>query len=395
MFEHIHFFKSDITLITKNNFSYEENSLSLSPIEKDARASAFDTLGVNAEFNVPGHTSILFPPLSSGFTSAHTIVPQGFFFCEHWKGYFTKRQNYHSYMLSYTLKGNGVLEYEGNTYDLKENNLFFIDCEEQQYYYTKDSIWEHVDVHFYGDYAKDLYQEFRAVGGPVSTCRKNSLLLQHFEELAEIWDNSQLYASQLISNKLEELLLNLLILMKKDKLPEKQVDTLSYVVKYIEKHFAEPLTLDFLADFSSTSKYHFSRIFKEYTGFSPIEYIISLRITHAKNMLIDSNLSVKQIAFSTGFTDINNFTKQFKKIEHMTPPHIEISFGRYNNKRLVLGYVPNQTFIVITYLPISQLCKHLKFVYPLVHQGNRKTLFYPLFLTNQLYSHWMLLCKLK
>ena len=56
----------------------------------------------------------------------------------------------------------------------------------------------------------------------------------------------------------------------------------------------------------------------EYTGLSPIQYIIFLRIAHAKNMLTDSSLSVKQIAFSTGFTDINNFTKQFKRLENIT-----------------------------------------------------------------------------
>ncbi len=314
MFEHIHFFKSDITLLTKNNFSYAD----IDSVENKASASAFDSLGINAEFNIPGHTSILFPPINSSFSS-HTLIPQGFFLCEHWKGYFTKRHNYHSFMLSYTLKGEGILEYEGKTYNLKENELFFIDCEQYQHYYTKDSIWEHVDIHFYGDYAHDLYKEFRSISEPVCKCHKNSLLLQYLEGLAEVWDSSQLYSSQLISNKLEELLLNLLVLIKKDKLPEKQSDAIYLVVKYIDKHFTDRLTLDFLANFASISKYHFSRIFKEYTGCSPVEYIISLRISHAKAMLIDSSLTIKQIAFSTGFTDLNNFTKQFKKLEHITP----------------------------------------------------------------------------
>ena len=319
MFEHIHFFKSDLSLITKNNFSYEDHSPALSPDEKESHASAFNALGINAEFNVPGHTSILFPPVNTSFASDYMIIPQGFYLCEHWKGYFTRRTHYHSYMFSYTLKGEGKLEYEGKTWDLKENDLFFIDCEQDQYYYTSSSVWEHIDIHFYGGCVRDLYLEYRSLSQPVCKCKKNTMLLQQIEDLARLWDTSQFYSAQLISNKISELLLNLLILIKKETLPEKQIDTLSYVVKYIEKHFTEPLTLEFLADFTSMSKYHFSRIFKEYTGLSPIQYIISLRIAHAKTMLTDSSLSVKQIAFSTGFTDINNFTKQFKRLENTTP----------------------------------------------------------------------------
>ena len=64
---------------------------------------------------------------------------------------------------------------------------------------------------------------------------------------------------------------------------------------------------------------HFSSEFKKYTGFSPNDYLITLRINRAKSMLKNTTLPAAKIAHEVGIHDLNNFTNLFKKKTGMTP----------------------------------------------------------------------------
>lgn len=66
------------------------------------------------------------------------------------------------------------------------------------------------------------------------------------------------------------------------------------------------------------------------TGFSPNEYLIKVRFNHAKDLLPVSQSTIREIAFSCGFRDINNFTNLFKKNTGMTP-------GAYRRSHLPLS----------------------------------------------------------
>lgn len=87
----------------------------------------------------------------------------------------------------------------------------------------------------------------------------------------------------------------------------------------MENNYAQPLTLDALADFAGLSKYHLSREFKKFTGYSPYAYLTELRFDRAKSMLLHTPLPSYQIARLTGFRDESNFIKLFKQRTEMTP----------------------------------------------------------------------------
>mgnify|MGYP001943253646 FL=1 len=67
------------------------------------------------------------------------------------------------------------------------------------------------------------------------------------------------------------------------------------------------------------SRSHFCRLFKEVTGQTLIEYVNDIRLSKAKAMLQDPNLSITEIALSTGFSDINYFSRLFKKTYQISP----------------------------------------------------------------------------
>lgn len=88
--------------------------------------------------------------------------------------------------------------------------------------------------------------------------------------------------------------------------------------QYLDLHFTEPFCLDELSKRHLIDKYHLSRLFKENTGFTLLEYIQSKRIKYAKTLLV-SNRSILSISQQCGYGDYTNFFKTFKKLTKLSP----------------------------------------------------------------------------
>jgi AraC-like DNA-binding protein len=91
------------------------------------------------------------------------------------------------------------------------------------------------------------------------------------------------------------------------------------ISNYIETHYAEPLTLTHLSQSFYLSPYYLSRVFKEISGFSFIEYLNHNRIKEAQRLLRESNWKVLRIAESVGYDSIAYFGRVFKETVHMSP----------------------------------------------------------------------------
>lgn len=90
-------------------------------------------------------------------------------------------------------------------------------------------------------------------------------------------------------------------------------------VSYIEKNYRETITIDTLSSLACLSNRQFSRVFRETYGISPMQYVIKLRLLQSEILLKQSELSITQIAQSSGFSDNNYFARQFRTRYHMTP----------------------------------------------------------------------------
>lgn len=95
----------------------------------------------------------------------------------------------------------------------------------------------------------------------------------------------------------------------------------SMVYDYIEKNITDDLTLESVADIAGYSKYHFSRLFKEYSGYSFYDYIRTQKINHAAELLLNPELPVIDIALQAGFANLTTFNRTFKAIKGCTPTH--------------------------------------------------------------------------
>lgn len=256
-------------------------------------------------------------------------VRQKFFYVQevgHFKTsppYFTERQNLNSYLIVYTLSGKGILKYNRQKYMIYPGQAFYIDCIPHHWYSCAEKCgWEILWLHFNGTTAGGYYDEFI----------KNQFSIIKFDDTFLIESTMRRILSQtlkkdihseIISSNLIVNLLTELIIKNNDKglslsfMP----DYIKTTLKELEKHFLEPFSLETLAASIGVSKYHLSREFKKYIGTTLNEYVITLRLNYAKELLRYSQSSVGDIAFSCGFNQVSHFINLFKVREGMTPLH--------------------------------------------------------------------------
>ena len=91
------------------------------------------------------------------------------------------------------------------------------------------------------------------------------------------------------------------------------------ICNYIKEHCTEDLDLESVSALAGFSKFHFTRLFKSYTGISFYRYLNIQRIHLAETLLIDPELPVTQVALQAGFSNLTSFIRMFKLIRGCTP----------------------------------------------------------------------------
>lgn len=91
------------------------------------------------------------------------------------------------------------------------------------------------------------------------------------------------------------------------------------ICEYINAHCTEDLSLDAISDMAGFSKYHFSRLFKEFAGMSFYKYLNARRIAYAERLLLDPAINITEVAVRSGFNSISAFMRMFKIVKGCTP----------------------------------------------------------------------------
>ncbi|MDQ1913227.1 AraC family transcriptional regulator [Paenibacillus sp. GD4] len=91
------------------------------------------------------------------------------------------------------------------------------------------------------------------------------------------------------------------------------------VIDYCNSHYRKPLTMEGVSARFYISPFHFSRLFKRYTGFNFPEYINTLRIREAQKLLRETPYKVIEIAERVGYMNITHFNRKFKQVASMSP----------------------------------------------------------------------------
>ncbi|MBQ7887558.1 MAG: response regulator [Clostridia bacterium] len=111
--------------------------------------------------------------------------------------------------------------------------------------------------------------------------------------------------------------------MAQSQTPAQDAQTVPAEIKkmcaYMQENYAEKIALEDVTQYVGFSKFYGGRLFKQYMGMTIIEYLIDVRLTHAKELLAQGEFSIKQISFMVGYQDPNYFTWSFKKATGISP----------------------------------------------------------------------------
>lgn len=234
------------------------------------------------------------------------------------KPHISKRENLASFLFFTVLSGSGTLSYDGITYPLSSGDCVFIDCRKPYSHSTSQDLWSLSWVHFNGPTAANIYQKYRERGG-LSTFHPDNLstYLSIFTDLYNIVSGSSYIRDMEINTGLSKLLS---LLMADSWHPEEaqpgtKKTNLVEIRNYLDENYNKKIALDDLAERYFINKYYLSRIFKEQFGVTIMDYLLSVRITHAKNMLRFTDKSAEEIGISCAIGDVYYFSRVFKKVE--------------------------------------------------------------------------------
>ncbi len=311
MFEGIHFEKSKTEKkLTSRKISYEN------AMERGYNVKAI----TNANFSISGSVDAFPKPPVSDFAMAHLYFMEDFDRFYYQKHSYTERWNFNSFIIAYTYFGTGILRYAEKEYNLSKGDGFYINCNNYHYYEAISDVWDIAVLHIGGPLLPYHHGQFMQYTSPVFHEPLTGIVQEHLETLLGLYSQPILNRDWLASSCIDGLLNHLLKTKAMEAVKDSVMpENIRYLIKYMERNFTRPLTLDFLSDFANVSKYYLSREFKKYTGFSPNDYLITLRINKAKFLLSNTALPAIKIAHEVGIYDKNNFTNLFKRKTGMTP----------------------------------------------------------------------------
>ncbi|GIP34745.1 AraC family transcriptional regulator [Paenibacillus sp. J2TS4] len=226
------------------------------------------------------------------------------------------------------VRGKGVFIINGTHYPAEPGKLFF---------FTPDMIVERrtdpedpLEYYFLRFHYSECYQDkdvwsfnhaqdrpFPLQG--MYTLNNPPQLIYLLEQLAALWKRRGPITAMRRKIMMQELMLAIILDFRSQKIAGDTTAAIDKTQDYMSWHYQEPLTLEQLAQMAGLSVSHYSRLFKKYTGYSPIDYLTHIRVDRAKELLVLSGYRLKSIANSVGYSDEFYFSRIFKKIEGISP----------------------------------------------------------------------------
>ncbi len=213
--------------------------------------------------------------------------------------------------LVYYISGSGETSIENDTYTYTPNSFTLIPSGKRH----NEKAYENSNLIFIGFSSADDKIPFKS---GIYNDFDNSIVFRKLKEMESELNKKKPYYSILLNNMAESLLINIARNYFK---PVDNTDDycVMYVKQYIDEHFKDNLNLYELSAMSGYSYDWFRHIFKEKSGYSLSQYILSKKLEHSVFLLSNSDKTVTEISSECLFSSASQFITQFKKYKRITP----------------------------------------------------------------------------
>lgn len=175
-------------------------------------------------------------------------------------------------------------------------------------------------MHFGGNVIFNYFNLIKQDNTHIIFSAASSIMLSSLKSIVNLFKEGNVINEPLISCEIQRILAELLNLSNGNlNTTSSNLTFINNSIFYINNNLKNKISLEDIANSVSISPFHFSRLFKKETGYSPYEYPIILRLNHAKNLLKTSTMLIKELAFEIRFNSESNFVSTFKKHTNMSP----------------------------------------------------------------------------
>ncbi|KJF45598.1 AraC family transcriptional regulator [Draconibacterium sediminis] len=228
----------------------------------------------------------------------------------------------HEFQLNYITEGTGIFENSTGKFQVKPGSLIIIFPNEwHRYRPIKKTGWLENYVGFNGHIAKQLLKHPTfSSQQPVIQCGIREEIIDSYLKIFDLVEKEQPGYQQIASGMVVKLLGYIISFEKRKGFSGKQISKVIEEVRFLmRQNAAQEFDLEELARRHNVGYSYFRKMFKKYTGVSPGQYHLQLRIIRAKELLISTDKSIKEISLELGFQTIHYFSLIFKKKVGMNP----------------------------------------------------------------------------
>lgn len=235
-----------------------------------------------------------------------------------WEG--MKRDGGDRIIFQYTLKGKGKICINGANYNLYPGKAFLVNVPSNHHYYLPENSqnWEFIFITTYGNEANKIFETIKNQFGFILQLQDDSPPIQKIKILIKKIQNQTLRDKYELFAHSYSFLMDLLGYLKNYKNTKRPM-AVSESISFIEQNYMEQITLDDIVQHAQVSKYHFTRIFQQYTGSTPMKFVTKVRLDYALKLLKNNDLSINQIAKKVGYSNGNYFNKVFNSYIGTSP----------------------------------------------------------------------------
>ncbi|QZE13943.1 AraC family transcriptional regulator [Halosquirtibacter laminarini] len=224
------------------------------------------------------------------------------------------------FQLLYITQGTGVFETKTKKYNVKEGDtILLFPYEWHRYRPMLETGWTEYYVGFNGGFNNQM-MHFFSPDNPVNYIGFNEQVHQSFKIILQLSSEEKIGFQQAIGGQIIYLLGQVRLIVTNNAYANNAIERIINQSRvYMRSNVTENIRMEDLACDLKISYSLFRTEFKKYTGVSPGQYLLQLKIQLAKNLLSNTQMSIKEVSYNSGFESPYYFSRVFKKYTNATP----------------------------------------------------------------------------
>lgn len=240
-----------------------------------------------------------------------------------------------NYLIHYILKGRGIFRFHDKEYQLEAGYGFLIQPNELAFYQADaENPWSYIWVGFSGELSMEYLSSMGlSARHPIFSCDKSEELYQIVGDMME--HNTFSTADYLRRNGQLGVFLSIIADSMNVVMNQKEENGNQYIrkaVSFIQSNYCNPIKITDVAEFVCINRSYLYTLFQHYIGMSPQQFLTSFRIEKAKELLLSTEYTIENIAFTCGYSDAMVFTKAFHGMLGISPSKYRKEYHRMQTK---------------------------------------------------------------